>query len=77
MEEAYDILAKYHAEGDRESEFVKAEFAQIQATITIELEHSKKSWGDLIATAGMRRRMLISCVCFVPPSHLSPHFGSL
>ncbi|KAK6956058.1 hypothetical protein Daesc_001328 [Daldinia eschscholtzii] len=62
VEEAFDVLVKYHGEGDRESEFVKAEFAQIQATISIELEHSKRSWADLIATAGMRRRMLISCM---------------
>ncbi|KAI8949774.1 guanine deaminase [Xylaria longipes] len=59
-EEAYDILAKYHAEGDRESEFVKAEFAQLQATIGIELEHSKKSMVDLVRTSGNRRRLLIS-----------------
>ncbi|KAI1419750.1 guanine deaminase [Xylaria sp. FL1777] len=59
-EEAYNILAKYHAEGDRESEFVKAEFAQMQTTITIELEHSKKSMADLVRTSGNRRRLLIS-----------------
>ncbi|KAI0400913.1 guanine deaminase [Xylaria palmicola] len=59
-EEAYDILAKYHGEGNRESEFVKAEFAQLQATIGIELEHSKKSMKDLIRTSGNRRRLLIS-----------------
>jgi MFS family permease len=59
-EEAYDILAKYHAEGDRESEFVKAEFAQLQATIGIELESAKRSWKDLVRTSGMRRRVLIS-----------------
>ncbi|KAI1472154.1 general substrate transporter [Daldinia caldariorum] len=62
VEEAFNVLVTYHGEGDRESEFVKAEFAQIQATISIELEHSKRSWADLIATAGMRRRMLISCM---------------
>ncbi|KAI1765670.1 general substrate transporter [Hypoxylon sp. FL1150] len=62
VEEAYEILVKYHAEGAHESEFVKAEFAQIQTTISIELEHSKASWADLIDTAGMRRRMLISCM---------------
>ncbi|CAJ2503396.1 Uu.00g107900.m01.CDS01 [Anthostomella pinea] len=50
-DEAYAILAKYHGEGDHESEFVKAD---------IELEHSKKSYKDLAATSGMRRRMLIS-----------------
>ncbi|KAI1505987.1 guanine deaminase [Biscogniauxia marginata] len=61
-EEAFDILAKYHAEGDRESEFAKAEFAQLQTTINIELEHSKRSYMDLIATSGMRRRMLISAM---------------
>ncbi|KAI1843544.1 hypothetical protein JX266_010177 [Neoarthrinium moseri] len=61
-EEAFNILAKYHAEGDHEAEFVKAEIAQIQATIHIELEASKRSWMDLLATAGMRRRTLISCM---------------
>jgi sugar porter (SP) family MFS transporter len=61
-EEAFDILAKYHAEGDRNSEFVKAEFAQMKTTIELELQHAKKSWMDLVATAGMRRRMLISCM---------------
>ncbi|KAI1114130.1 guanine deaminase [Nemania sp. NC0429] len=59
-DEAYGILAKYHAEGDRESEFVKAEFAQLQTTITIELEHSEKSMMDLVRTSGNRRRLLIS-----------------
>lgn len=61
-EEAYGILAKYHAEGDHNSEFVKAEFAHMQTTIQIEMEHSKSSWGDLIRTEGMRRRMLISAM---------------
>lgn len=59
-DEAFDILAKYHAEGNRESEFVKAEFAQLQATITIEFEHAKKSVMDLVRTSGNRRRLLIS-----------------
>lgn len=59
-EEAFEILAKYHAEGDRESEFVKAEFAQLQTTIAIELENSKKSMMDLVRTSGNRRRLLIS-----------------
>ncbi|KAI0521698.1 guanine deaminase [Xylaria bambusicola] len=59
-EEAFKILAKYHAEGDRESPFVKAEFAQLQTTINIELEHSKKSMIDLVRTSGNRRRLLLS-----------------
>ncbi|KAH8589562.1 putative MFS sugar transporter [Bisporella sp. PMI_857] len=59
-DEAFDILVKYHAEGDRDSMFVKAEIAQIEATIKIELESAKQSWMDLLRTSGMRRRMLIS-----------------
>jgi sugar porter (SP) family MFS transporter len=61
-QEAQDILAKYHGEGDRGLEFVQAEFVQMQTTIQLELETSKKSWGDLFKTAGMRRRLLITCM---------------
>lgn len=59
-EEAFDILVKYHAEGDRDSVFVKAEMAQIESTIKIEMESAKQSWMDLLRTSGMRRRLLIS-----------------
>lgn len=59
-EEAHDILIKYHAEGNRDSEFVKAEMAQMKTVITLEMEASKQSWMDLLNTAGMRRRALIS-----------------
>lgn len=59
-EEAQAILTKYHAEGDTDSEFVKAEVAQVHTTIHLEIESSKKSWMDLLRTAGMRRRLLIS-----------------
>lgn len=62
VEEAQAILVKYHAEGDADSEFVKAEMAQIHTTISLEVEASKKSWADLFATAGMRRRLLITCM---------------
>lgn len=58
--EANDILVKYHAEGDADSEFVRAEMAQIQSTIELEAASSKKSWLSLFQTAGMRRRTLIS-----------------
>lgn len=58
-EEAYEILVKYHAEGDRDSEFVKAEYAQIEKTLELEKETSKHGWMELVATPGMRKRMLI------------------
>ncbi|KAF3019228.1 hypothetical protein E8E14_001278 [Neopestalotiopsis sp. 37M] len=61
-EEAFEILYKYHGEGNRESEIVKAEIAQIQTTMHLELEASKKSWKDLVATKGMRRRLLVTCM---------------
>lgn len=59
-EEAFDILVKYHAEGDRDSIFVKAEMAQIETTIKLELEVAKQSWFDMIKTAGMRRRTALA-----------------
>ncbi|AEO57136.1 hypothetical protein MYCTH_2302958 [Thermothelomyces thermophilus ATCC 42464] len=59
IEEAEEVLVAYHAEGNAESEFVKAEIAEIKATLQIELENSKRSWLDLVRTAGMRRRLII------------------
>ncbi|KAK5660008.1 hypothetical protein OQA88_13476 [Cercophora sp. LCS_1] len=59
FEEAEAVLIKYHAEGNASSDFVQAEIVEIKTTLEIELEHSKRSWMDMIATAGMRRRVLI------------------
>jgi MFS family permease len=59
-EEAHNILAIYHAEGDQDSEFVKAEMAQIRTVIKIEMESSQRSWLDLFHTVGMRRRSLVT-----------------
>lgn len=59
-EEAYEVLAKYHAEGDTESEFVKAEIAQITTTLQIEKEAAKETWMDLLRTVGMRRRAFVT-----------------
>jgi sugar porter (SP) family MFS transporter len=59
-EEAKAILLKYHGETDHGAEFVEAEYAQMQATIQLELDNSKRSWMDLFHTAGMRRRLLIT-----------------
>lgn len=60
IEEAQEILIKYHAEGDSSSEFVQAEVAQIDTAIKLERDASKQNWLDLLRTAGMRRRALIS-----------------
>ncbi len=58
-EEAFDILCHYHSEGDRESLIVKAEMAQIETTIRIEMDASKQSYLDLFRTSGMRKRTLL------------------
>jgi hypothetical protein len=57
---AMAILVRYHAEGDINSQFVKAEYAQIERTLEIELETRKTSWKDFVSTAGMRKRLLIA-----------------
>lgn len=58
-DEAYAILAEYHAEGDVDSEFVKAEYAQIERTLKLERENSKVGWKEVFSTPGMRKRILI------------------
>ncbi|KAH8595283.1 general substrate transporter [Bisporella sp. PMI_857] len=59
-EEAFDILCKYHAEGDRNNLIVNAEMIQIETTIKLELNAAKLTWSDLFKTAGMRKRAFIS-----------------
>ncbi|KAL5326556.1 hypothetical protein ACEPPN_004242 [Leptodophora sp. 'Broadleaf-Isolate-01'] len=58
-EEAFNILAHYHSEGDRNSLIVKAEMAQIETTIRIEMDASKQTYLDLFRTSGMRRRAFL------------------
>jgi MFS family permease len=62
-EEAFDILVKYHGEGDRNSAFVMAEFHEISAQLKMEIENSKSRWIELLQTPGNRKRSLIAlCV---------------
>ncbi|KZO98458.1 MFS transporter [Calocera viscosa TUFC12733] len=62
-DEAFEILVKYHAEGDRDSEFVAAEFAEIKQYIRQEVESKKGAWIDLLKTPGNRKRVFIAaCV---------------
>ncbi|PNP75756.1 hypothetical protein FNYG_10834 [Fusarium nygamai] len=59
-EEAAQVLIKYHAEGDASSQLVQAEIVQIRETIKAEMEASKQSWFEVIRTAGMRRRFVVT-----------------
>ncbi|TFK46923.1 MFS general substrate transporter [Heliocybe sulcata] len=58
--EALAILTKYHAEGDEDDDFVKMEFAEIEKTLELEAKSAKSSWAEMVATKGMRRRVLIA-----------------
>lgn len=59
-DEAYTILVKYHAEGDHESEFVKAEYAQIEETLDTELKNAKMNQSGVLSSPGMRKRAIIA-----------------
>ncbi|KAH7418568.1 putative MFS sugar transporter [Cadophora sp. MPI-SDFR-AT-0126] len=58
-EEAFKILSHYHSEDDPSSLIVRAEMAQIEATIRIEMDASKQTYLDLFRTVGMRKRAFI------------------
>lgn len=53
-------MTKYHAEGDPDSILVQAEIVQIRETIRAEMEVSQQSWLELVRTAGMRRRFIVT-----------------
>lgn len=77
-EEARQILADYHAGGQRDSPLVLFELNEIELAITEESEVlSGTSWLDLIRTPANRKRTLIAvitgwfgqwCVYYVPVS---------
>ncbi|KAG4034490.1 hypothetical protein MFRU_003g04510 [Monilinia fructicola] len=59
-DEAFDILVKYHAEGNGDSIFVRAEMTQIETTIKLEVEAAQRSWMSMLSTPGMRRRVFLA-----------------
>ncbi|KAL2406685.1 Lactose permease [Exophiala dermatitidis] len=58
-DEAFDILVKYHANGDRNDRFVQAEFAEIEQTIRLEKQNSNNDWAVFLRTRGNRKRLLL------------------
>ncbi|KAF8138799.1 hypothetical protein EV363DRAFT_546807 [Boletus edulis] len=58
--EAYAILVKYHAEGDENSEFVKAEYTQIEETLESERNVAHINWKQSFSTPGMRKRVIVA-----------------
>jgi hypothetical protein len=58
--EAEAILVKYHAEGDAQSEFAKAEYADIEKTLREEIRTVSQGWFELFSTPAMRKRAIIA-----------------
>lgn len=58
-EEAFQILAKYHANGNTDDEFVRSELFEIRRTIKLEKMASHQNWDVFLRTPGNRKRLLI------------------
>ncbi|ERS95779.1 hypothetical protein HMPREF1624_07854 [Sporothrix schenckii ATCC 58251] len=58
-QEAYQILTKYHAEGDESSRLLQYEMAEIEAAIEAERAQSTSAWSEWIRTAANRYRLFI------------------
>ncbi|KAF4547901.1 Sugar (and other) transporter-like protein 28 [Elsinoe fawcettii] len=58
-EEALQILAKWHANGDLDDPLVKYELQEIQNAIQLEEENKKTKFSDFFKTPGNRRRLLV------------------
>ncbi|KAL4996727.1 general substrate transporter [Aspergillus recurvatus] len=64
-EDAFNILVKYHGNGDRNDRFCKWQYHEIQTAIRLEKENSGNSWTLLLKTPGNRKRLfLIALVSF-------------
>ncbi|RDW62726.1 MFS sugar transporter-like protein [Coleophoma crateriformis] len=60
-EEGLRNLAKLHANGNENDPWVRAEFDQIQDSITFEHEHEAKSYVELFTNMSSFRRLFIAC----------------
>ena len=64
-EEALQILAYYHAEGNESDEFVQLEYSEIRAAIALDKEADNNGWLDLVKTKGNRKRIgIITAIGF-------------
>ncbi|KAL0576167.1 hypothetical protein V5O48_005808 [Marasmius crinis-equi] len=62
-DQALEILARYHANGDRNDQLVQNEMEEIMTNIQKEKENRLTGWMALIKTPGNRRRMLVLTLC--------------
>jgi len=61
VEQGLKTLAKLHARGDASDPWVRAEFDQIQESITLEHEASAKSYAELFTDRSSFRRLVLAC----------------
>ncbi|KAJ9156813.1 Major facilitator superfamily domain, general substrate transporter [Coniochaeta hoffmannii] len=59
-QEALEILAKYHGNGDRNSELVKFEMSEISATLEMEKLQRQSRWREWISTKGNLHRLFLA-----------------
>ena len=59
-QEALQILAYYHANGNEQDPLVQFEFDEIRNALEVERVQKQTGWLQLIATPGNRRRMRIA-----------------
>ena len=60
-DEGLSTLAKLHAHGDTNDVWVRAEFDQIQESITFEHDNAAKSYSELFRDRSCFRRLLLAC----------------
>ena len=60
-EEGLQTLARLHSNGNAEDPWVRAEFDQIQDSITFERDNEAKSYLELFTNKSCFRRLLIAC----------------
>ncbi|KAL2860141.1 general substrate transporter [Aspergillus pseudodeflectus] len=59
LEQARNVLVKYHGNGDENDAFVRWEFAEIRETLRLEQEAAATGWAELVRTRGNRKRCLL------------------
>lgn len=60
VDEAKEILIRYHAAGDKESPLVEQELGEISSALEMESLASQTTWRALVATPGNRKRTFIA-----------------
>lgn len=61
-DEALDVIANYHGNGDRNSEWVRFQVEEIQTSIEMEQTGNQTKWVDLIRTRKFPSRCKIARV---------------